>query len=241
MYDCIIPAAGESSRMRGLEGPGQAAGPGGEAGSGTKGAPALKPILPFGKATLVEAAVGAALLAGCRVLLVLGHRAAEVAAPFASEAYRLARETGGLSLVNNPLWEEGLLGSIQRALPLVRGEAFFLTLADLPFIRPEDYRALATAREPSPNRTRPRGDRDACAAEAGGPPVVSAIFGSHEGRRGHPVLLPSAWIPEILALDRCGMMRDFLKDRPAGLVETGPGALRDIDTPGEYMAAMEVP
>ncbi|MGA2548018.1 MAG: NTP transferase domain-containing protein [Rectinemataceae bacterium] len=202
MFDCVMPAAGASSRMGDL-----------------------KPLLPFAGSTLVEAAVGAALDAGCRVLLVVGNRGAEVASPFGTEAHRAARERGRFLVVDNPNWERGLLGSIQAALSLVVGDAFFLAHADMPFIESVDYRALAEARA---ERTS-NGLADA------------AFFASHDGVRGHPVLLPSAWIPEMLALDARGMMKDFLADRPIALVETGRGALRDIDTPEDYEAAMEGP
>jgi molybdenum cofactor cytidylyltransferase len=60
--DCIIPAAGASSRM---------------------GKPKL--LLPFRGGTIVEAAVSAALSACPRVILVLGCGAAELAALFRTE------------------------------------------------------------------------------------------------------------------------------------------------------------
>jgi CTP:molybdopterin cytidylyltransferase MocA len=120
MFDCLIPAAGASSRMR---------------SSGMSGAGAVpKPLLPFGGSTLVETVARAALGAGCRVLVVVGHQGAEVSAPFAAEAYRPAREEGRLIVVENPRWELGQLGSIQAALPSVRSEAFFVALADMPFV-----------------------------------------------------------------------------------------------------------
>ena len=206
MFDCVIPAAGASSRMRGPE-----------------GTAVLKALLPFGGGCLVEASVAAALGAGCRVILVLGNRGGEVAAPFLAEPHRAAREGGSLLFADNPLWEEGLLGSIQAALSLVRGEAFFITLADMPFIGSGAYRLLAQHRSRL------------------APGIPCALHASHRGLRGHPVLLPSAWIPRMLALDRGGTMRSFLEGRPALLVETGSGALRDIDTPEEYLAATEVP
>ena len=53
------------------------------------------------------------------------------------------------------------------------------------------------------------------------------------------MLLPSAWIPEILSLDPRGQMREFLSEKPVTLVETGPGALRDIDTLEDYENAVE--
>jgi CTP:molybdopterin cytidylyltransferase MocA len=166
--------------------------------------------------------VAAALGAGARVLLVVGHRAAELAARLGESALPTAGEAGRLVLIDNPRWEEGLLGSIQAALPRVETEAFFVSLADMPDIGSAAYLALAEARA------------------ALGPAAArgTALFGSHEGRRGHPVLLPSAWIPGILGLGPGGRLRDYLEGRPGLPVEAGPGALRDIDTPADYEGAL---
>ena len=196
MYDCVMPAAGAASRMG-----------------------RLKQLLPLRGSTIVELSAGAALAAGARLLLVLGHAAYEVEALFRAPAYAAALGEGRLHFVPNPLWEEGLLGSIQAALPLVRGEAFFVAHADMPFVEIASYAGLAAA------------------FEEGGPP--RAVFAAHGGRRGHPALLPSAWIPEILALDPRLSLGDFASRRPCLLVETGSGALRDIDTPGDYGEALE--
>ena len=207
MFDCVITAAGASSRM-----------------GAPDGRAVLKPLLPFADRTLVETAVHAALDASCRVILVVGNRAAEVASLFDAEAHRAAREDGRLLVVENPRWERGLLGSIQVGIAAVEGEAFFLAHADMPFVGPAAYRNLAAAW---------------AVADQATALTPTAIFASHEGMRGHPVLLPSAWIPEMLSLDPRGRMKDFLSEKPMLLVETGPGALRDIDTPGDYEIAVE--
>jgi molybdenum cofactor cytidylyltransferase len=223
MFDCVIAAAGASSRM-----------------GAPDGRAALKPLLPFAGSTLVETAVAAALGAGCRVILVVGNRGAEVASLFEAEAHRAAREGGRILVVDNPRWEDGLLGSIQaaiRAMAPAGGvtprvavrRSFFLAHADMPFVGSAAYRALAAA------------SAAMAPAEGCAEPGPTAFIASHGGVRGHPVLLPSAWMTEILALDPRGRMRDFLADRPAALVETGSGALRDIDTPGDYHSAMEGP
>ena len=198
MFDCVIPAAGASSRMRGF-----------------------KPLLPFSGATLVEAPVRSALGAGCRVFLVVGHRGTEVAALFEAASYADLRTAGRIVLVENTRWEEGMVGSIQAALPAVEGAAFFVSHADMPFVAAGDYRALASA----------------WAARSDGPLPAAAIFAAWEGRAGHPVLLPAAWVPVMRRLERGGALRDFLADRPRELVETGPRALHDIDTPADYAQA----
>jgi CTP:molybdopterin cytidylyltransferase MocA len=204
----VIAAAGASSRMLGPD-----------------GLPALKPLLPFRGSTLAGAAVAAAMGAGARVLLVVGKGSDRLRSAFSAAAYDPARREGRLVLVENPRWEEGMLGSIQAALPTVGGEAFFVALADMPFIASDSYLSLA---ERWAARARP----------AGAPPRPAAFFGSHGGRRGHPVLLPSSWMPAILALDPRGMLRDFVETRESVLVETGPGALRDLDTREDYLSAV---
>ena len=206
MFDCVIAAAGASSRMR-----------------GTDGRPSLKPLLPFGGSTLVETAVPAALDSGARVLLVLGNRGEDVAALFEAPAYRSVLADGRLREIENPRWMEGMLVSIQAALPEVEGEAFFVSHADMPFISPESYRALAASR---------------AVRRAAGMPEAATVA-SHEGRGGHPVLMPSAWIPGILGLGVGDSMRTFLSQRPRITVEMGLGALRDVDTPEDYASALE--
>ena len=62
-YECVVVAAGASSRMG-----------------------AWKPLLPFGAGTVIGATVAAALAAGSRVVLVTGYRGDELAGLFAGEA-----------------------------------------------------------------------------------------------------------------------------------------------------------
>jgi molybdenum cofactor cytidylyltransferase len=195
---------------------------------GPQGQAVLKPLLPFRGSTLVETAMGSALDAGCRVILVLGNGGGELGSRLEAGRWAPLREKGLLLLLENERWEEGLLGSIQAALPAVRGKAFFLAHADMPFIEPGYYLALAAARGRLAGRGEGRGQE-------------TAVFASQGGRRGHPALLPSAWIPEMLALDPRGAMRDFIAGRPSVLVEMGAGALRDIDTPEEYERALADP
>jgi len=217
MFDCVMPAAGASSRMRSsrMRSP--------------DGSAAFKPLLPFAGATLAETAAAAALGAGCRLLLVVGYRGDEVAAAFDAAPYRAFREAGSLLVVRNPRWEEGLLGSIQAALPFVRGEAFFIAHADMPFLRSEGYAALAFARA---------GKAPARPGAAGEGLEEAAFIASCGGKRGHPVLLPSAWAPAIAALPPGDRLWPFLREKPAVLVEIGQEALRDIDSPGDYELAL---
>lgn len=197
-----MPAAGASSRMG-----------------------AWKPLLPWGEGSVVEAAVGAALGACPRVLLVAGFRAEGLEALFRGEPRVL--------VLRNPGWELGMLGSIQRALPEVRGEAFFCANADMPLLAPADYEALAERRASLAARGRGEGGAASEAAV-----FAAAADGTGRLRAGHPVLVPAAWIAEVLGLPPGDRMQRFLAGRPSLLVERGPAALADIDTPGDYEAAL---
>jgi nicotine blue oxidoreductase len=181
----------------------------------------FKPLLPFASSTIVESSARPALEAGCRLLLVLGCRGDEVAALFEAEPYRGLAQEGRLLLVDNPRWESGMVSSIQAALTSVRGEAFFVAHADMPLVTADAYRLLAATRE---------------AEGSGG--AASAYAASHRGEAGHPVLMSSAWVPEILALEGGERLRPFLAGKGLRLVEAGEGALRDIDTPGDYESAI---
>src|SRR5438477_6870135 len=82
MRTAIVLAAGESRRM------------------GT-----LKPLLPFGSGSVIGQVVRS--LQACpidAVLVVVGHRGAEIAAHL---------ETSGLSIVENPNYLQGMLSSVQ--------------------------------------------------------------------------------------------------------------------------------
>jgi molybdenum cofactor cytidylyltransferase len=111
--DCVIVAAGASSRMGG----------------------AWKPLLPFGASTIIQTTVGTALSAGLRVVLVVGFRGDELARLFAHESEVLIAE--------NPHWERGLLGSVLCGMERARGGAVFSMNADKPLVSPEAYRLVA--------------------------------------------------------------------------------------------------
>jgi CTP:molybdopterin cytidylyltransferase MocA len=210
MFDCIMLAAGASSRMRSLR------------MRSPEGVQAFKPLLPFAGSTLMETAAAAALGASCRLILVVGCRGDEIAALFDSPRYRDLLKAGRILIVENPRWAEGMVGSVQATLPEIEGDAFFIAHADMPFVRAEDYHAL-----------------DAAWAEVAAAGGDAAVIASHGGRGGHPVLLPSAWIPEIIGLPDGERLKPFLSGKSCVRVETGPGALRDIDTPEGYALALK--
>jgi len=112
MFDCIIPAAGASSRMG-----------------------AWKPGLPFRGGTLLSAAAALALKAGCRTLVVAGRDADSVPGALGGLA-------GQVEIVLNPAWGEGMLGSLQAGMTRVSTSFFFVLPADMPFVPVRAFHAL---------------------------------------------------------------------------------------------------
>ncbi len=124
MYDCVIPAAGASSRMG-----------------------RWKPGLPFRAGTLLSAAAASARGAGCRVLVVAGNNADRI-----EEALCLGPSPEGapfppVEVVRNPRWASGMMGSLQAGMAAVRTSMFFVLLADMPLVPSSTFRDLAREAE----------------------------------------------------------------------------------------------
>ncbi len=195
MFDCVIPAAGASSRMG-----------------------AWKPGLPFRGGTLLSAAAARALEAGCRAIVVAGREAGSVPGALGILADRV-------EIVPNPAWEEGMMGSLQAGMERVSSPFFLVLPADMPFVPAAAFRLLS---------------REAEARSAEGLPD-RPIFPAFRGEPGHPVLIPSSWIPEARLLSRDARFKDFLAARGPVYVEAAdPGIRTDLDTRTEYEGALSL-
>ena len=181
---CIIPAAGCSERMG-----------------------AWKPLLPFRGTTILQTVVQAALAACSSIIVVTGHRGAEIEAVLRGEPR--------ISVARNPLWEAGMFSSIQRGAALVETERFFIVLGDKPFIRPDVYAFLLQA--PAADAVFP-----VHGGERGHPVLLSrgvreAILAAEAATGSMPRVISRFTVREVEWPD--------------------DSILRDIDTPEEYATA----
>jgi molybdenum cofactor cytidylyltransferase len=129
----------------------------------------------------------------------------------------------GVELVENPHWPSGQLSSLLAGLAAVDGPdvaAVAVSLVDVPLVRPATVAALVAA------------------WRASGAPVVRPALGD---RHGHPVIFDRSTFaalraapPEIGAKAVIAAHRAAVLD----LAVDDPGALRDVDTPGEYEALL---
>jgi CTP:molybdopterin cytidylyltransferase MocA len=210
----LVPAAGLSSRMGGF-----------------------KPLLDLGGKPLIVRTVESLCRGGAGLVTVaLGYRGEEVEAA-------LREEFGGADRAEIPprlrfVWNRDfritdMLASIRAALaamlegtpPGARERApwgFFLIPADMPAVKPETLRALAEF-----------------AAGQGWPQACFPVYG---GKRGHPPLISSACIPDILEWRGNGGLRGFWDACGEGICECAvedPGCLMDADTPEDYQRIKE--
>lgn len=152
------------------------------------------------------------------MLVVVGHRRAEIAAELAGS---------GAVLVENARYAEGMLSSVQVGVAAAPPETDWLVvvLGDQPWLQPGLVRQLLTQAE-------------AESARSGGARI---LVPSRGGRRGHPLVLHATYREEVAALPGDGGLRELLRRHPEAIcyVETpDDGALSDMDTPEEYRRAL---
>ncbi|MBX9592615.1 MAG: nucleotidyltransferase family protein [Hyphomonadaceae bacterium] len=160
-----------------------------------------------GKAVVRHVAEAALASRARPVLVVTGHMAAEVAAVLAGLDVRM---------VANPDYATGLASSLKAgigALPSPCAGALVL-LGDMPQISPEHIDRLIGA----------------FLAENG----MAIIVPTHRGRRGNPVLWPSAFFSELLYLGGDVGAKRLLREHAHQVTEVDLGTdaiFADIDTP----------
>jgi molybdenum cofactor cytidylyltransferase len=175
-----------------------------------------KLLLPFKGGPLVGSVVNALLGAGVGEIVL-------VTAPDDEELRGWARRAGIESAVN-PDPERGMLSTIREGIAALggaaelarRGAILLVSPADLPNLRAETVAEVL------------RRMREA------GAPIAEPVF---HGKRGHPLAIAPALIPEIDTLDPNVGLRQLRDRHAAELLEIAvedAGVVQDVDTPEEY-------
>lgn len=119
-----------------------------------------------------------------------------------------------VALVPNPQYREGMFSSVRAGIAQVAAERFFLLPGDYPAVNARTYEQLLL----TPGE------------------IVIPTYG---GRKGHPVLLDSRCIPEILAQPSEATLRDYIEAQGYTTVDVqDEGILMDVDTPEDYQVIL---
>ena len=187
MVSAILLAAGESRRM----------------GS-------FKQLLTLAGKTFVECCVDNLLASrACEVVVVTGHRGAEVRAAIGARP---------VSFAHNPDYHSGMSSSIKRGVIAIRDDsrALLVALVDQPQIGADVFNLVI----------------ETYLAEQ--PLMVLPVY---EGRTGHPIVLDLKLRDEILEMDTEQGLRQVVSSHrnQTRLVEVPSGTvLLDFDTPEDY-------
>lgn len=174
---------------------------------------AFKPLLPLGDGTVLSQCVNTFRASGVEhVYVVTGKRADEVAA-HATRA--------GATPVHNTEFEQGMYSSVLTGIrALEEGvTAFFMLPVDTPLVRPQTVGRLVDAFQKT------------CPA---------VLYPRFLGERGHPPLINSELIPDILSHDGHGGLRTVLDQHESGADELDVadfGTVHDLDFPADYELA----
>lgn len=175
----------------------------------------LKPLAPLGASTLLEEAVSRFIEAGIAdVRVVVGHKADEIIPVL---------DRLGVRWIKNDRYELGMFSSILAGAKSLEAEidGIFLLPVDIPLVKPGTIRALRNAF----NRDNPR-----------------IVYPRFDGQRGHPPLIPTAYLRQDLPFDYPGGLRSFLERYEQSAIDLDvidENILLDCDTPSDYRALVQ--
>lgn len=113
-------------------------------------------------------------------------------------------------LIYNPNYKDGMFSSVRKGLTNIQGERFFLIPGDYPIVNKQTYEYMLKI------------DED----------IVIPVY---KDKRGHPLLMKSHLIEELLKNTSYKTLRDFINTKkftPINIKD--PGILMDIDTIDDY-------
>ena len=175
-----------------------------------------KLLLPFRGTALVGAVVEALRQAGAAPIVLVTSAERE-------DLLDWARETGLTAAVNTDP-ERGMLSSIREGIAALGGAAALARAGEVLLVCPADLPGLRAATVGELLRRQ---------AEAAAPLAVPVF----RGKRGHPLAIAAALIPEIETLDLEVGLRQLLDRHAAEVLEVevgDEGAVEDVDTPEDY-------
>lgn len=115
-----------------------------------------------------------------------------------------------VELIYNPDHLSGMFSSVKKGMENIKEKQLFLIPGDYPTIEKKTYKNMLNI------------DKD-------------IVIPTYKGKRGHPLLMKSYLIDELLEDSSHKTLRDFIGTKECSFVDvTDPGILMDIDTMEDY-------
>ena len=185
--------------------------------------------------TVLDFALGNALHACQKVILVAGFQAEQLLEKYADDSR--------MELVVNTEFAKGMAGSIQCGLNAIEHDHCFISHGDMPFIAPEIYHHIWQFWRQQQEQQQGQFDQQ---------PATEVVFPQYQNRSGHPVLISRKLFSAIAEMNITAeppveKIRPILQQFPTAhlaLEQIMPpsqakGILLDIDTPDAYQAALQ--
>ncbi len=172
----------------------------------------FKPLIRIGGKSFLEHAITLFRTSGIEeIITVVGHRAPVLLPVVQATASRC---------VINTNYADGMYSSVQTGVKALKhpGDAFFLLPVDIPLVKPATVRQLAVG-----------------FGQHRAPLVCYPLF---QSKRGHPPLINSQLIDEILSYHGNGGLRQFLRryeEQTISIPVEDPFIRLDADTPQDLL------
>lgn len=115
-----------------------------------------------------------------------------------------------VELIYNPDYLDGMFSSVKKGLMNIKAEKFFLIPGDYPVIDKEIYKQMLKLDE-------------------------DIVIPMYKGKKGHPLLMKSYLIEELIKSKHYNTLRDFVNIKGFKSINVEePGILMDIDTMEDY-------
>lgn len=126
------------------------------------------------------------------------------------DIYSITKKYPKIDLAYNQDYLSGMFGSVQTGLRFLEGDRFFLTPGDYPMINKTTYEEMLKIND-------------------------DIVIPMHNGKKGHPVLMNTSLVDEIINDSNINSLRDYIgKKGSTTLNVIDPGILIDVDTIEDY-------
>lgn len=174
----------------------------------------FKPLLPIGEDTIADRTISLCLQNNVDTYLVSGWNRIKL---------KNSIKNHNVVFLENPDFKKGMFSSIKVGVSHLKTgyQGFIILPVDIPLIRPETIKQLIINGSLHPGK------------------IIYPVFNK---RRGHPPLIPTTLITEILNQNISSSLRDILDKHKEDVLEikvADQNILFDIDSPKDYQLALQ--